>query len=87
MPKAFGLVTRLEFQKSNQDKSIQVKEFGEKFRLKGERINILYDVESKQERERKKWREKIRPHIGELLHETHETKNWIYEFNIYGTEL
>lgn len=31
--------------------------------------------------------EKIHPHMGELLHETHETKNWIYEFNIYGTEL
>lgn len=41
-PKAFGLVTCLEFQKSNQDKSIHVKEFGEKFHLKGERINILY---------------------------------------------
>lgn len=42
IPKGFCLVTCLEFQKSNHDKSIQVKEFGEKFNLKGERINILY---------------------------------------------
>lgn len=31
---------------------------------------------------RKERREEIHPHIGELLHETLETKNWIFQFNI-----